>query len=101
MFKTLPLLVESVFADSSGEEIPQINAAMIDNLVQNVTKWVLPIAGLLAFLFVVYGGYMWMMSAGDPDKVKRAQGILQWAVIGMIFTILVSVILQTILDAVA
>ena len=76
-------------------------AASIEKEMDTVTSKLLPIAGLLAFIFVVYVGYMWMISAGDPDKVKRAQGTLTWAIIGLIFTILVGLILKAILDAVA
>jgi len=44
---------------------------------------------------------MWIMSAGDPDKIKKAQGTLQWSIIGLIFVIIVSLILRAVLDAVA
>jgi hypothetical protein len=94
----LSFLGSSIFAQSSLP--PRIDGPMIDRLVSTITSKILPMAGLLAFGFIVYGGYMWMMSAGDPDKVKRAQGTLTWAIIGLIFTILVGLILKAILDAV-
>jgi hypothetical protein len=30
---------------------------------------------LIAFVFIVMGGYMWIVSGGDPSRVKQAQGI--------------------------
>lgn len=45
----------------------------------------IPVGALLAVGMVVYGGYMWLMSAGDPSKIKQAQGTLTWAVIGLVF----------------
>ena len=104
LYKSIPLVIASflsgsyIYAQSSP---PRLDVATIQRLVDTVTSKLLPSAGLLAFIFVVYGGYMWMISAGDPDKVKRAQGTLTWAIIGLIFTILVGLILKAILDAVA
>lgn len=90
------LFVSKVFADDP----PKLDGAKIDAIVSAITTRLVPIAGLLAFIFVVYGGYMWMISAGDPDKVKRAQGTLQWAVIGLVFTIIASLVIRAILKAV-
>ena len=104
LYKSIPLVIASflfgsyIYAQSSP---PQLDGKMIQGLLDTVTSKLIPVAGLLAFIFVVYGGYMWIISAGDPEKVKRAQGTLTWAIIGLIFTILVGVILKAILDAVA
>lgn len=90
------LFVSKVFAD----EPPKLEPETIDKIIDAITTRLVPFAGLLAFIFVVYGGYMWMISAGDPDKVKRAQGTLQWAVIGLVFTIIASLVIRAILKAV-
>lgn len=44
-----------------------------------------PIATLVAFIMVLVGGYMWMTSGGDAQKVQTAQGTLTWSVIGLVF----------------
>jgi len=98
MFRILSVLfVQPVLAQ---EKPPEINAATIQHLMTSITDKLLPIGAFLAFGFIVYGGYMWMISAGDPEKVKRAQGVLTWAIIGLVFTILVEVILSAVLKAV-
>lgn len=89
------------FSKVYAQRPPEINAETIDNLINTITSRLLPIAGLLSFIFIVYGAYMWMISAGDPDKVKKAQGTLQWAIIGLIFVTIVSLILRAVLEAVA
>lgn len=93
------LFTGNVLAQSNTP--PKLDATMIDRLVDIIISKLLPIAGLLAFVFIVYGGYMWMISGGDPEKIKRAQGTLTWSVIGLIFTILVGLILRAILKAIA
>jgi hypothetical protein len=54
------------------------------------------LAGGVCVVFIIMGGYMWMISAGDPSKVKQAQGTLTWAVIGLVIILLAVVILKVI-----
>jgi hypothetical protein len=56
-----------------------------------------PIGGFICLVFVVLGGYMWMTSAGDPIKIKKAQGTLTWALIGLIFLVISGVVLSSII----
>lgn len=90
------IFVSKIFAD----EPPKLTQQQIDAMVDSITSKIVPFATLLAFVFVVYAGYMWMISAGDPDKVKKAQGTLQWAVIGLVFVVITSLIIKAILNAV-
>lgn len=61
-------------------------------------EMLLPFGVLVAVVFIVVGGYMWMTSAGNPDKVKQAQGTLTWAIIGLIFILVASLLITTIID---
>lgn len=40
-----------------------------------------------AAFFIVYGGVMMMLSAGNEEKLRSAKSIITWAVVG--FTILI------------
>ena len=42
------------------------------------------ILGSLALAMFVYGGFIWMLSRGNPEKVKKGTDILTWAFIGLI-----------------
>lgn len=42
------------------------------------------IGGLLLLLFLLWGGLDWLLSAGDKEKIAKAQQKLTNAVIGMI-----------------
>ena len=70
----------------------------IGGILDSVFKLLIPIGSLISLIMVVYGGYMWMMSSGDPGKVKQAQGTLTWAILGLIFLVLFSGVLKLILD---
>jgi hypothetical protein len=54
-------------------------------MIERVFAIFIPLGALLAVAMIIYGGYMWMMSNGDPAKVKQAQGTLTWSVIGLVF----------------
>lgn len=60
--------------------------------------YVYPLLILSSFVMVVYGAYMWMASAGDPQKLKQAQGVITWALIGLAFVVSTRMILGTVFD---
>ena len=54
-------------------------------VLYNAIEFFFGFIAIVCAAMVVYGAYMWMFSAGDPQKVKMAQGTLTWAIIGLIF----------------
>ncbi|WKZ25091.1 MAG: pilin [Patescibacteria group bacterium] len=68
-------------------------------LIGRIIKGALGIVGSLALLMFVYGGFVWMLSGGNSEKVQTGRKTLVWAAIGLavIFTsfILVDKIIST------
>ncbi len=60
---------------------------------------IFPLAGVICVVFIIIGGYMWIASAGDPAKVKQAQGTLTWAIIGLVFVMVSVLIVRTVIRA--
>lgn len=54
-------------------------------LAGNIIKAVLGFTGSVALLIFIYGGFIWLTSTGNPDKIKKGQGTLIWAAIGLAF----------------
>ncbi|MBI5037807.1 MAG: hypothetical protein HZC01_03860 [Candidatus Kerfeldbacteria bacterium] len=54
----------------------------------NVIQWALGVLGLVAVIMVLIGGVMWMTSAGNEEKVRKAKEILRAAVIGLVVILL-------------
>ena len=52
----------------------------------------LRVAGLVAVAFVVYGGFMYMTSQGEPDKTSKAKNTLLNSLIGLTIAIMATVI---------
>lgn len=51
--------------------------------------------GVVAFAVFVYGGFIWLTSAGNQDKVKKAKATLTWAVLGL-FAIFASYVILSV-----
>jgi hypothetical protein len=91
----LPLfLVSHVYANDD----PPRFEGRIRPIVENVHKYLFPLAGLIALIFIIQGGYMWMISGGDPNKVKQAQGTLTWAVLGLIVVMVIFSLLRVLIN---
>jgi hypothetical protein len=52
-----------------------------------VLRWALGIAGGVAFILIVYGGFLYMTSGGDKQKVQAAKELLTAAVSGLLLLI--------------
>jgi hypothetical protein len=98
----LPILFisTSVYAEDVPPRIGG-DSGMIASLVDKALGYLFPIAGFLALVFIIIGGYMWIVSAGDPARVKQAQGTLTWAVLGLVFVMVILGVLRLIIDFVA
>lgn len=55
---------------------------------------VLSLAGITAFLMLLYGGYLWIVSAGDKEGLSRAQRTIMYSLIGLIVTLAAFAILR-------
>ena len=54
------------------------------DIVNRVLPIIYGLAGLALFILIIYGGYTWLTSAGDPDKVRKGMDTLVNAVIGIV-----------------
>ncbi|MBU4257117.1 pilin [Patescibacteria group bacterium] len=53
-------------------------------LAVNISKWLLGITGSLALLAFIYGGVVFLISAGNTEMVARGKKIIIGAVIGLV-----------------
>ena len=93
----LSLGLMAVATPAFAEDPAKIGA--IGDVLERVMYIVFPAAGLICVVFIIIGGYMWIASAGDPAKVKQAQGTLTWAIIGLVFVLISTLVVKTIVSA--
>ncbi|NCF74985.1 MAG: hypothetical protein GWO87_00645 [Xanthomonadaceae bacterium] len=60
-------------------------------------KGAFSVMGSLALVMFVYGGFQWMISGGNQDKVKKGKDILTWAFFGLLIIFSSYIILKFIL----
>lgn len=96
------IFATSVYAQSATLGGPLTkNPPTLDQLFTSFEKpldYLFPVAVIIAVAMIIYGGYMWIVSGGDPNKKQMAQGTLTWAVLGLIFIFLIRMLLTFILD---
>lgn len=61
-----------------------INAGSPEVLIGNVINAVMGVVGSLALAMFIYGGFTWMLAAGNDQRVQKGKDILLWATIGLI-----------------
>lgn len=53
-------------------------------IILNIISWFLGITALIAVVLVLYGGFIWMTSNGNEEKIEKAKQVLKNAVIGLL-----------------
>ncbi len=53
-------------------------------LIATFVQGALVLVGVLALAFLVYGGFLYITSRGDPDQIKKAKRVLTYAVVGIV-----------------
>lgn len=73
--------------DNSGSTVNLTNPIGSDSipaLIGRVITAVLGVVGSLALLMVIYGGFTWMLAAGNSEKIKKGRDIIVWAMLGLV-----------------
>lgn len=81
-----------------AQEPPRLG--VLGEAVDKILGYIFPAGVLIAVIMVIVGGYMWIVSGGDPARKQQAQGTLTWAVIGLVLLFLIYGILKAIIGAI-
>lgn len=87
---------------SDSEGIPlenPIKATSVPELVNSIVRSILGMVGALALFMFVYGGMLWMTSAGNNQRIEKGKETLIWATIGLAIIFASYGILQFIFQA--
>ncbi len=61
-----------------------INVKSVPGLINNLVKTGIGIVGALSLAVFVYGGLIWLTSAGEPAKIQAGKDAMKWAAIGLV-----------------
>jgi hypothetical protein len=65
-------------------------------IISTILKWVIGIAGGLAFLLILYGGFQVLTSSGEPEKLNTGKEIIFSAIAGLLMIVFSLIILRII-----
>ena len=66
-----------------GEKAPELST-----VAGKVVGIIISLSGFLLAIYLVYGGFLWMTSGGEEEKIKKAKGMITNAIIGLVIVIL-------------
>ncbi len=58
------------------------------DVINILLSFLIPLAAIILFFVLVWGGYQFMFSQGNPEKIKSAKGKLTTGIVGFILLIL-------------
>ncbi len=99
MINSLLVNIISFFSTPAyAEELKPPELSALIGPIEKLFSLIFPLGIFIAVAMVVYGGYMWIMSGGDPDRKRQAQGYLTWSLLGLVFLLLIKMLLGVIID---
>ena len=73
------------------------NAANVGDYVTKLYNWGIGIGSALAIMMLIYAGYLYASSQGNPDSIKQAKDLIIGALVGLALIILAGVILTKVI----
>ena len=77
---------------TTGQAITLIE---IENLIRRIAQFLIIVSVIIAVIFIIWGGVMYMAARGDEGRVGTARSTIWNGIIGAVIVLGVGVILQT------
>ena len=90
----------AVLASEEGIQNPLGNVNDPREIVGNVIKAILGIVGSLALAIFIFGGFTWITSAGNDEKIKKGKDMITWATFGLVVIFLSYALVTFVITAV-
>ncbi len=70
-----------------GENTVKPENSNISSMIGKIVGAALSFLGVVFFILIIYGGYMWMFSMGNEQTAGKAKDIIVAAVIGLVIVL--------------
>lgn len=98
-----------IFADSqnlacdgatlvSGGDCDNTTGSAVPDLVASITSIFAWVLGILAVIFIIYGGFKYMTSTGDSSKVGAAKSTILFAIIGLVIAVVAQPLVKYVIE---
>ncbi len=83
------LFVSRVYAADEwvGVQDGVANFKSLETVFSNILGVVTALAGLAVFVLLILGGFSFLTSEGDPEKIKKATAMITSALVGLVLII--------------
>jgi len=71
-----------------AQGIEQVQELQISEVIKNIINAILGIIGVIAVGYLIYGGFLYLTSAGDEKQSTKARTVITSAIIGVIIIVL-------------
>lgn len=72
----------SDFAGAAG-----LSSGNLIDTISSIIRVALGFLGIIAVVIILLGGFKWMTSGGNEDKVKKAKGLIFQGIIGLVIVL--------------
>lgn len=90
MVFTIPIIAlaqVSSPSDNIGGSVG-LGTANLKTVIVNVISLALSFVGLVSVVMIILGGFQWMVSAGNEERIARAKKTISGAIVGIIIVLL-------------
>ena len=91
------LSIARIYAAAAPTEEELRNSPTVGDYVTKLYKFGIPAGMALAGLVMIYAGYIFITSQGNPDGIKQAKDLMIGALTGLALIILAGVILKNVI----
>lgn len=90
----------SVLVNTISNFIKPVDHDKVNEVIQNSFNLAYAVCGVIATAFIIYGGFAYLTSSGDPTKVRKGRQTLIYSIIGLLVVLLATAITNFIIGAV-
>jgi len=94
--------INLIQASSGGYGLDQVPSELprddIATIIVRIVNYVVGLVGIILLVMLIYGGVMYMTSAGSEEQAKKAKSVLTYAIIGIVIIALSFLITQFIVS---
>lgn len=83
-----------------ADEIGFTGPRNADNTITGILNAVYFWMAVTAIGFIIYGGYLYITSSGEPGKIKKAKDVLLYATVGIVIVLVAFVVTQFVINGV-
>lgn len=88
LFMPFVALAQTTYSIENVGSRVGLGDADLKQTVINIIQWVLGILALIAVVMIIIGGFQWLTSAGNEERIEKAKKVISSAVIGLIIVLL-------------